>query len=414
MNGPRLCIFAFVFAAGLQAQSVAEAVNAELPKWLRFGGEYRARLEGFTNLGFRPNSQDHYLLNRVRLNLKIEPVDWMRFVFQAQDSRVFANGAVPDAPPYKDSIGLRMGYLELGDPESRPLSLRAGRQELAFGEQRLVGHTSWNNVGRTFDAVRATLRWRHYRVDAFASSVVNVRDGEFNRPVTGNNFHGLYATSGKLVPRSTVDAYLLWRVAPGLDFKTIGTRWAGKPGAGFDYGVEMAAQTGDVRAWAGHWLAGYTLSAAAKPRLIAEYNYATGDDNPNDNRRRTFDTLYPTPHDKHGLTDQVGWRNIHHLRFGVELKPHPKWTAATNFHDWRLATTRDALYNAVGVPIARVPGGDAPSHVGSEVNVQAIWNATPRITLGAGLGHIFPGGFLKRATPGRGYTFPYVMLTYTL
>ena len=408
-----LCVSALIFTATLSGQSLSNGVNSQLPKWLRFGGEYRARLEGFTNGAFRPDNEDHYLLNRVRLNLRIQPADWIKFVFQAQDSRVFWNDRVPGAPPYKDALDLRMGYVELGDPESRPFSLRAGRQELAFGEQRLVGHTSWNNVGRTFDAVRATLRRPSYRVDAFASSVVNVRDGEFNRPVTGNNFHGLYATSDKLAPRSTVDAYLLWRVAPRLDFKTLGTRWTGKPGAGFDYGIEMALQAGDVRAWAGHWLVGYTFSRApAKPRLIAEYNYASGDDNPGDNRRRTFDVLYPTPHDKYGMTDQVGWRNIHHVRTGMELKPHAKWTAAASFHTWWLATTRDALYNAVGSPIVRAVDGNAPRHVGEEITFQAVWAASPQISAGAGIGHLFPGGFLKQTTPGKAYTFPYVMLTY--
>ena len=37
--------------------------------------------------------------------------------------------------------------------------------------------------------------------------------------------------------------------------------------------------------------------------------------------RQTFDQLYPTGHDKLGLTDQVGWRNIHHLREGIEITP---------------------------------------------------------------------------------------------
>ena len=50
------------------------------------------------------------------------------------------------------------------------------------------------------------------------------------------------------------------------------------------------------------------------PRLVAEYNYASGDANPTDGRRGTFDQLYPTAHDKYGLADQVGWRNMHDVR----------------------------------------------------------------------------------------------------
>lgn len=216
-----------------------------------------------------------------------------------------------------------------------------------------------------------------------------------------------------------MDAYVLWRIAPNLDFKTIGTRWAGKLPAGFDYSIEMAAQTGrvgaeDLRAWAGHWLAGYAMPKATwKPRWIAEYNYASGDKDPLDSRRGTFDSLYPTPHEKYGMADQVGWRNIHHLRLGIEAKPHAGWTVYSNFHDWWLASPRDALYNAPGNAIARVPDGSGGRHVGEEIDFGAAWTPTPQILAGAGIGHVFPGRFLKKATPGKPYTYPYLLLTYT-
>ena len=208
-------------------------------------------------------------------------------------------------------MDLRMAFVELGEPEKKAFGMRVGRQELVFGEQRLVGHVSWLNTARSFDAVRASFRHKGYRLDAFAASVVNIRDGEFNRHVDGNNFHGLYGGLEKLIPEAVVEPYAFWRLAPGVDFKTWGVRVAGKLPANFDYGTEMAKQTGSTDAWAGHWRLGYTLPAFTwKPRLIAEYNRGSS----------TFDVLYPTPHDKYGLADQVGWRNIHHIRFGPEMK----------------------------------------------------------------------------------------------
>src|SRR5688572_26224440 len=67
----------------------SDELNAQLPKWLRFNGEYRARLEGFGGGGFRNDNDDLYLLNRFRFNMGIQPTSWMRFSFQAQDARVF-------------------------------------------------------------------------------------------------------------------------------------------------------------------------------------------------------------------------------------------------------------------------------------------------------------------------------------
>ena len=413
----RLFLLAVLAAGGVRAQSAAAEVNRALPPWLQFGGEYRARFESFDGIGFR-DSQDTHFLNRVRLNLKVLPLPWLKFFFQAQDARIWGNdpARVPSAPPYKNSLDLRQGYLELGDPDARTFGLRAGRQELIFGEQRLLGNTNWSNAARTFDAVRATVTFRGLRLDAFASSVVVARDGEFDRPVTGSNLHGLYASAARLVPGSTAEAYLLWRVAPRTDFYTVGTRWAGKLPARFDYGVEMALQTGTsgglpLRAWAGHWQAGYALPARAlKPRLIAEYNYASGDRG--DGRRRTFDTLYPTPHGKYGLTDQVGWRNVHDLRAGLELKPRPAWTINANYRNWWRACARDGLYNSGGTLVVAA-GGTTARHIGQEIALDAAWALTKQTQLGAGLGHLFPGAFLKQATTGRAYTYPYLLVNYS-
>ena len=149
--------------------------------------------------------------------MKIQPVSWLKFVFQGQDARVFWKNQNPPAPPYQNTMDLRMAYLEIGDAEKKTFGLRAGRQELNFGDQRLVGAVNWLNTARTFDAVRLTLRHGGYRVDAFASTVVQPVDGEFDRAfrARADNFHGLYGGIEKLVPQQLQDvrAALGWQVA---------------------------------------------------------------------------------------------------------------------------------------------------------------------------------------------------------
>lgn len=415
---------------GVVSQLVpSDALNKELPKWLRFSGEYRVRIEGVTGAGFRDNNNDGYFLNRVRLNMKLLPTSWLRFNFQGQDSRVYWKNQNPAAPPFQDRFDLRVAFVELGDSEKKTFGLRVGRQELAFGEQRLIGHLNWTNTARSFDAVRATVRHGNYRLDAFAGSVVNLKDGEWNHHAQSNNLHGLYGGIDKLIPNGVIEPYAFWRTAPrqttesrtlgSLDSKTFGVRVAGKLPRQFDYSVEMARQIGtlgsdDIQAWAGHWLMGYTLGQSKyKPRLIGEYNYASGDSNSSDRQRGTFDQLYPTGHDKWGLADQVGWRNIHHLRFGPEFKLNSKWLVNSSYHSWWLASATDSLYAASGAPIARVAAGTAGKHVGQELDFQGVYTYNKQIQLAMGFAHIFPGQFLKVATPGKSHNFPYVMMGYS-
>lgn len=414
--------------AAAAPQPLLSHVNQSLPVWLRFSGEYRMRFEGVDGAGFKPDARDAYALNRIRLNMRVAPLYWMRFQIQAQDAQAFGRNAKPDAPPFEDTMDIRQAYVEFGKAEAPNILLRVGRQELFFGEQRLIGHLNWTNTARSFDAARLTLQRGNYKADVFSAAVVNLREGTANKSSGGNDLHGVYGSITKVVPNATIEPYALWRLARGTrtetalpgktDRKVYGVRFLGKLPHNLDYNIEAVGQTGsvgsdDVSAAASHVALGYTIAAMKKkPRVVAEYNYASGDKTPGDGRQETFDQLYPTGHDKLGLADQVGWKNIHDLRTGIELKATPKLTVMAFYHSWWLASTRDALYNAGGTAIARVSAGTAGRHVGQEASIQGTYALNPTTSIGAGYANVFPGTFLKNATPGKQYRLPYVMLTY--
>ena len=90
MNIPRT-VFLFLgsLGAGLllagdanspKPTSVSDEINSVLPRWLRFSGEERARMEYIGGEGFKP-VDDLYLLNRLRLNMDVRPTSWLRFSF---------------------------------------------------------------------------------------------------------------------------------------------------------------------------------------------------------------------------------------------------------------------------------------------------------------------------------------------
>jgi hypothetical protein len=55
-----------------------DKLNESLPSWLRFGGEYRDRLEGPIGIGYK-GTNDFFVLDRFRLNVAIQPNDWVKF-----------------------------------------------------------------------------------------------------------------------------------------------------------------------------------------------------------------------------------------------------------------------------------------------------------------------------------------------
>ena len=411
---------------------VPNRFNEVLPAWLRVRGEFRQRVEGFDSFAFTPGRDDTYSLSRVRLNATVTPSASFSVQAQVQDARVAKKDVGPTAAPFRGPFDLRLAFADIGSATA-PVAARIGRQELAFGEQRLLGHLNWTNTARSWDAARLILRSAAFQVDLFGASLVRSLPDGFDKSGNGNRLFGAYGSATRVIPLGTVEPFVFVRrddnlrseagVSDTLNQTTVGVRVAGKLPLRLDYNSDLALQRGSlgsdsVRAWAGHWMIRESLPGAANIKLISEYNYATGDRNPSDGIRQTFDQLYPTGHDKLGLADQVGWKNVHHIREGFEFTPFTGTPLSINYHSWWLADAADALYAASGAALARLapltsPGADAaPAHVGQEIDIQITKSLTPQLAVAGGYAHMFTGAFLKQATPGASYSQPYVMVTY--
>lgn len=405
--------------------SPAAALDQKLPHWLCFTGEERIRAEGVTGSGFQADHGDGYMLNRFRFDMKLLPSSWLSFEFQTQDARAFWKEQHPYAPPYQDTWDLRLAYVQLGNLEKYHAAFRAGRQELAFGDERLIGSSNFTNVARSFDGYRAMFQQGKFRLDAFAASVVVLVDGQVGGHTPGNYIDGLYGQLQDVIPHATLQPYFLWRRSPsqkmengGLaneHFGTTGFRWVGKLPLGFDYNSEMAIQRGSLGAdriasWASHLSMGYKIPRFAAPatRYIVEYNFASGDGNAKDGVHGTFDQLYATSHDKLDLADQVGWKNIQHFRTGPEFIISRRFASSIKYSDYWLANAHDALYNASGAVVTRSANGSAGRWVGQEFDGTLVYSLTRTSQLGGGFGYLLPGTFLKLTTPGRAYSYPYL------
>ena len=196
-----------------------------------------------------------------------------------------------------------------------------------------------------------------------------------------------------------------------LDRYTTGVRaWAEALGP-WDYNMAIVGQQGSaagavIQAWGYYLELGYSIDRRTSPRLYAHYNFGSGDEDPEDGRIGGFVDLYPTAHRWYGYNDLVGWRNIKNLRLGAEVKPHAKLGLQFDYHSFWLVSRHDALYNVGGrLSVAPPPEGAADTKIGDEVNVTFTLPLTELISLGGGVGYLFPGPFLKANSPGVGNTF---------
>jgi hypothetical protein len=422
---------------------VNDWLRDQSPGWRQWdvGGQLRGRFEAKHNIsvpGLRPEAVDFrdeggadnsYWLFREKIHLGYTPATWISAYVEGRDSFSVDDRRKPD--PETDHFDLHQAYLRLGDPKRFPVSAKVGRQELAYGDERLVGVFDWSNIGRVFDAAKLRYDNPAFWVEGFTGRVIIPRDGYFNMPNDYDFFSGLYASSVKVVPWQETQLYFFSRNVSGdsptafgnnvppfqrgaspRDIYTLGFRVKSLPGKlkGWDYDADLAGQLGNYHftttspqleqeAFAAHVAGGYTWAGTAgSPRLGLEYNFSTGDEDPTDGRHQTFDNLFPTNHKYYGFMDFFSWQNIHNLRLNASIKPSKKLTLTADYHAFWLADTQDFFYQVNGAP--RATGGygikpDAGSYVGSEVDVVATYNLAAYAAIQGGYGHFFTGQYVR-------------------
>ncbi len=405
-------------------------LDRSLPGWFHLGGEYRGRLESPTGIGFT-SAKDFYYLDRLRVNLGVQPKAWLRFYGEVQDARIFFNHHIANENPYEDKWTLWQAYSQIGSSETGWVDVLAGREVLRFGDERVIGPSEWLNVGRTFNVARVDLHHPGYRVSVFASSVVPGDSSDLHNALPGNNLFGVYGSFRNIVPKADFEPYVLWRVAPAsselpetlnrghLNEVTFGLHWKGDLPASFDYDTEFDGQTGSlgassIAAWAGYASVGKTFrKVVTSPRVFLEGNYASGTKTPNGHDWNTFDQIYPSNHDKLGFGDEVGRRNLVQFRTGVEEEPTKKWKLKQQFESFWLATSNDNFYASSGaISVAAHPG--ASRHIGEELDSVAEYQLDKGLSFGFGYARTFAGQFLHTATPGHDYSYPYAYFEYNL
>jgi hypothetical protein len=407
----------------------AEEINKEFPNWLHFSGEYRIRPEDHTAYSFTPGNNDGLVLSRLRLNLEFTPTPWFHAFVQAQDSEAPAIAQNHITTSIKNVFDLRQAYVQFQNGEKGWFRFRVGRQELRYGQERLIGVSDWTNAPRVFDAFRLVLGTAKDHVDLFSASVVVNNPVAFDNHAGGMNFHGMYGSVSSLIPKARVEPYVFWKALPRVrseegiagdeNLWTYGLRWTGQLPLNFDYTVEAAKQTGNlsndsIASWAGYANVGYSFPRSRfKPRLLVQYDYASGDDKLKDGKVETFDQLYPSNHDVFGLVDLFGWRNIVQQRAGVETKPAKHLSLLVDFRDIYIANGNDSLYNSAGAVLVKTPkAGAMHRDVGLEPDVSGKYDIRENVTVGAGYGYLFAGRFLTENSAGDRASIVYTYATY--
>jgi hypothetical protein len=131
---------------------------------------------------------------------------------------------------------------------------------------------------------------------------------------------------------------------------------------------------------------------------------ATGDSDPSDDKYKTFDQLYGTPHYSYGYMDLFGWQNMHDLNIKTSIVPVKNVKLGASFHSFWLYAKEDKWYNAYK-GVQRNGDPDASNFVGNEVDVIFHYDFMKHMQLIGTYGHFFAGSFVEDTGPSKDANF---------
>ncbi|MDJ0762692.1 MAG: alginate export family protein [Myxococcota bacterium] len=418
-------------AASAEPDKAFPHFGDEASIWGKIYLAYRLRPELRTNRDFNSHARDKRFLigQRARVGLGLNYKQLVSTFIQFQDTRAWGLENTSVSNPSTDgNTDLHQAWarIRLG---TDVLALKVGRQQLVYGDQRLIGHLEWLDQGRVFDAAVLQIEYCLGQLDLFEALFTPDNAGNLARGST--SFFGAYNAMKLIENKVLFDLYILGLVdtkaarKPGMTYAgdpappapgataeeqaayeaalaareihrqeiTVGTRLR----LDLDIvktGLEVAAQFGQANAetdlkrlaFAVHADVKAVIPVATQPFIGVEFNYATGDDDPVDDKAKRFNNLFPTNHLHYGFMDLASWSNALNVAVRTGFKPTRYLAVALDYWLLAKATTDDGWYNASGVGTAGVTTADERV-LGHEIDLSlAVPIAEPlKVLIGASI-----------------------------
>ncbi len=356
--------------------------------------QYRLRFYHFEGKNFTKNDAQNILRHRARLGMKASWKDIVGAFLQVQDVRTFGEETDSLGDFSADGFDLHQGYLIVTPtPE---LELRAGRQEILWENQRLVGNVGFTEQARSLDAIRAMYRRGALVADLFYAKVSE--NGAFAAKPNPDDLDvvavDLHYSIEKLLGVSLLFIADIGGANDRTRF-TAGVVGGGSLARGLAYGFEGYYQFGSAdadesfAAFLASARISYNLGGRLGPFVELFGDFVSGDDDPNDKDTKTFDTLFATNHKFYGEMDfflnlpvHTAGRGLMDVGGILGIKPSRSFVTKVTLHHFR--SMEDAGATDSGV-------------FGTEIDLRINYQVVKPLKLDLVYGIFLPGEIFKNS-----------------
>ncbi len=384
-------------------------------------GSFRIRSARESNTDFA-NVKDSTLM-RGRLDFKFSPNSELDVFFQPQFSKAMgeptststtttagSTASTSNTSGATTDTGMVMHQAFMDYHPHSWIKLLAGRQVLSYGDELVIGGLEWNNVGRSFDAVRVKTTYSFGWTDIFTSKLV---DNTVNSSSTigDKDLHGIYSSFSPFTWMKAFDLYYFHQddktastTTGKKDLKVAGIRSASQLES-FDYRAEYTKEHGSSLAknddaYQGDVEFGYKFLVSSWKARFAVEGFTSGS---------SYNQLYPTAHKWLGYADIFGRRNISGYAVHTSIESGA-FVFMLDYHQFARTKDDATVYKLNGTTSLGSIAGSTSKELGAETDLTMKWKSSQNLAVVTGVSLFEPGAYLKDQFPGTKPNFYYLQM----
>jgi hypothetical protein len=391
---------------------------------ISFGGELREQFQYFENSNFgdtQPSFKSatfNQVWHRVMLHSNIEVGSKVRLFTQLSSTFRFFNNNPLTPEIDENQLSLHQAFMDYSFHKN--WMLRVGRQEMGYGNNRILTFREGPNTRLTFDAVILKHKTDKRKIDFLAVTPVTSLEGVFDDQSFKDAILGVYATENIIPKKLLLDYYFInfksnrrrYNFVGGDENRqSLGLRiFSQNPK--LNYELESTYQSGtfnnlDILAYGFSSDINYKIETKYNVIFGVGANYFTGDKNKSDNQLNTYNLIFSKP--SYGLAAPIGSSNIQNLNPYVRLNPIKKLSVYAGVYFMTRQSTQDGTYSPGMAEVRPTPAKLFVSNkksIGTQYALETSYEYNRNLAFAIDGAYFKAGNYVKET--GKGLDIKYI------
>jgi Alginate export len=391
---------------------------------ISFGGELREQYQYFDNLNFGdvpPTTKETtvgQLWHRVMLHSNVEIAAKTRVFAQLSSTFRFLNPNPITPEIDENQLSLHQAFIDYSITQK--WMIRAGRQELGYGNNRLLTFREGPNTRLAFDALTLKFKTSKRRLDVLAVTPVVSKQLVFDDESFKEYVFGIYGTEQVIPKKFLLDYYFLNFISEKRKYNFVSGK-ENRQVFGFrvfsqrsklNYELEATYQIGTFNA---QKILAYGISTDLAYNLFPNKNliiglganYFSGDKNATDNRLNTFNLIFSKP--SYGLAAPIGSSNIVNINPYLKINPVKKMFIYAGVYFLQRQSNQDGTYSPGMAQVRPTPVSSFAStekEIGTQFALETSYNLNNNISFAIDAAYFKAGSYVKQT--GKGLDISYL------